>query len=88
MNYKIGQHVNVMSWGSPERRIILELDKKSGKFKVGYDKAPGSAYYTPQELDEHEIRVRRYYFEQSQINDLGPTGHGPDICYSDADNGL
>lgn len=26
--------------------------------------------------------------DQDNIYNLGPTGHGPDICYSDADPGL
>lgn len=90
--YKLGQYVQVINFGKPVTMIIIGVHPETGQFKCGYENAPGSDYYSEAKLDSQQREVDRYYAEGplywQNNGPLGPTGHGPDICMSDADPGL
>jgi hypothetical protein len=94
MKYKIGDTLTFIFFGSPAKVNITE--EKDGKLFCQNDGAYGGSWHAESEVDERVNRHEEYVEAQRHANTLywqnggpnGPTGHGEDICLSDADEGL
>lgn len=86
--YQIGQSVEIMYFGSPEKMIIKSQDPKDLQWKCVWPEGVGlgSCYYTESELDNMAKEVAKFRKKHRDLfpEDTDAMGN----CYSDADPGL
>ena len=93
-SFSVGDIIDVMSFGKPAQEEIIEWSEKHQMFKCAFIGGNGSCWRAIDDIMNMKKRVEEYnrlvkeriYWQNGGHN--GPTGHGPDICYSDADCGL
>jgi len=94
MKYKIGDNLTFIYFGSPAKVNITE--EREGAVFCQNAGAYGGSWYTEKQIDNLLKRYEQWQEEQREKNfnywqnggPNGPTGHGENICYSDADSGL
>lgn len=94
MKYKIGDKLTFIYFGSPAKVEITET--REGEVFCQNEGAYGGSWYSESKIDELLATYEEYREAQLLANNEywrngghnGPTGHGADICYSDADSGL
>jgi hypothetical protein len=94
MKYKLGDNLTFIYFGSPANVEITE--ERKGAVFCRNEGAYGGSWYTENQIDdllkkydqwqEEKRNEENRYWQNGGPN--GPTGHGEDICYSDADSGL
>lgn len=59
-DYKIGQVVDVMSFGKPDKMEVIGHDTNSNQVKLRVIGYQGSSYFSPEKIKEHKLRVKEY----------------------------
>ena len=66
-DFKIGDHVMCMSFGKPEKRVVIGISEETNQVKLGYFTEPGSSYSTPDQIADMETRALAYKNEEIRI---------------------